>query len=167
MSVYILKLEHDKYYVGHTEGSVAKRFQQHVANKGSEWTRTHKPIEIYDSFAGDCFDEEKHTLITMHRFGIDNVRGGSYSTLVLSKSSKSKAGQQIRSVLKLCYRCGRGGHMTSACPRDSKTTKKWTNETNTHSHVDESDDLYHFKMGCEYDSDTGMYIDDEGRFHDI
>jgi predicted GIY-YIG superfamily endonuclease len=57
-SIYILKLEDNKYYVGKTK-NINKRILEHFSNNGSEWTKKYKPIEIIDTFkSNDVFDEK-------------------------------------------------------------------------------------------------------------
>jgi predicted GIY-YIG superfamily endonuclease len=42
-NIYILKLEHNKYYIGKTN-NVNKRLNDHMSNNGSQWTKKYKPI---------------------------------------------------------------------------------------------------------------------------
>jgi len=51
----------------------------------------------------------------MDKYGIDNVRGGSYCTLKLSEYDKQKAQQTINSVMDRCYICGMSGHFVNNC----------------------------------------------------
>jgi len=116
-TIYILKLEDNKYYVGKTK-NINKRFLDHFTNNGSEWTKKYKPIEIINKHnSNDNFDEEKYTLLTMDEYGIDNVRGGSYCKLELSNEDKTKAQQTINSMLDKCYKCGIKGHYAKECEK--------------------------------------------------
>lgn len=115
-TIYILKLENNKYYVGKTK-NINKRILDHFQNNGSEWTKKYKPIEIINTYKGDNFDEEKHTLLTMDKYGIDNVRGGSYCKIELSKQEKQKAMQIINSITDKCYKCGIKGHYAKECKK--------------------------------------------------
>ena len=85
-NIYILKLSNDKYYVGKTSKSVIDRFNTHKRGLGfgSSWTKLHTPIKILDQFASvDIFDEDKYTKKYMKGYGVENVRGGSYSNIKL------------------------------------------------------------------------------------
>lgn len=113
-TIYILELENNKYYVGRSKCS-KKRILQHFNNNGSEWTKLYKPIRIISQFKGDSWDEEKYTLITMDKYEIDNVRGGSYCKIILTESEKEKAIQTIASVMDKCYKCGETGHFANEC----------------------------------------------------
>ena len=116
-TVYILKLEDNKYYVGKTK-NINKRVLDHFTNNGSEWTKKYKPIEIINEYkSDDKFDEEKYTLMTMDKYGIDNVRGGSYCKIELSDLEKDKVKQTINSITDKCYKCSIKGHYAKECDK--------------------------------------------------
>ena len=78
-TIYILKLENNKYYVGKT-----KNLQGRLNNHKSKWTQVHRPIGLYKQISNcDSYDEDKYTLKMMNKFGIDNVRGGSYCMIYI------------------------------------------------------------------------------------
>lgn len=83
-TIYVLHCEHGMFYVGQTDRPIYTRVFEHFANDGSEWTKVHKPIsvvEIHDN--AHPMDEDKITKMYMSKYGIDRVRGGSYTTIVL------------------------------------------------------------------------------------
>jgi putative DNA methylase len=43
--LYALECEGGSHYIGHTE-DLARRWLEHIEGKGSQWTKTHKPIKI-------------------------------------------------------------------------------------------------------------------------
>jgi hypothetical protein len=119
ITTYIIECEGNRYYVGRTHHE-EDRILQHFENNGSEWTKKYKPIRVVSKFiSNDNFDEEKYTLKYMEKYGIDNVRGGSYCTLVLSAAEKAKAQQTIRSITDKCYKCGEKGHFAKQCKKMS------------------------------------------------
>lgn len=114
-NVYVLKLENDKFYVGRTK-NVDFRIDNHFNNNGSEWTKKHKPIEIFEIFKNcDNYDEDKITLQFMEKYGIQNVRGGIYCTLKLTNADLKIINKQIYGATDRCYRCGRNSHYAMDC----------------------------------------------------
>jgi predicted GIY-YIG superfamily endonuclease len=76
--IYTLELENKKYYVGKTTNPTF-RLEQHFNLSGSEWTKKHKPLKILEIIPKcDNFDEDKYTIKYMEKYGINNVRGGSF-----------------------------------------------------------------------------------------
>lgn len=113
--IYTLELVNGKYYVGKSK-NIQNRILQHFSDNGSSWTKSYKPVKVISQIPStDSFDEEKYTLIAMDKYGIDNVRGGSYCKLVLSKHEIEKAQQIIYSICDKCYRCGEQKHTASEC----------------------------------------------------
>ena len=90
LSIYVLKLEENKWYVGKTYKKVKERFQEHLDGNGSSWTKKYKPITIHyiENTCGpdkgaEYWQENALTLEYMENYGIENVRGGSYTNVVL------------------------------------------------------------------------------------
>lgn len=113
-TIYTLLLENGKYYVGKTLNP-DKRIMDHFEGNGSVWTTIHKPLEIVSVIQGDDYDEEKYTLIAMEKYGIDNVRGGSYCQANITKQEKDKILHIIRSNTNKCFECGEEGHFSKNC----------------------------------------------------
>lgn len=114
--IYALLLENNKYYIGKTNNPKF-RLNAHFNNEGSIWTKIHIPIQI-NEIIPDCddFDEDKITIKYMKKYGIDNVRGGSFCSKVLSHNDKIIIQKMINSSCNLCYNCGKIGHYFSECP---------------------------------------------------
>ena len=102
--VYTLKLREGKYYVGLTN-NVDRRLNEHNSGKGSAWTKKYKFVSVISTVKGDAMDEEKRTLEMMEKYGVQNVRGGSYTTLKISVNDETKAKQTINSIFNKCYTC--------------------------------------------------------------
>lgn len=89
MWIYVLKLEHDKYYIGTTYNK-DKRIQEHKIGIGAEWTKLYKFVSVIeqeeyqqpnldDDFVHNIFFKETlKTYKYMLEYGIDNVRGAQY-----------------------------------------------------------------------------------------
>jgi predicted GIY-YIG superfamily endonuclease len=113
--IYVLKLKGNKYYVGKTT-NVAYRLTDHFKERGSEWTKTFKPISIHE-LRPDCrdVDEQIITQEYMVKFGIDNVRGGPWCKMKLGSAQKQLILGIIQSNADACYKCGGAGHFASNC----------------------------------------------------
>jgi hypothetical protein len=85
---------------------------------GSVWTRKYKPIKMERVIrSASSFDEDKFTKEYMSTYGIDNVRGGSYTTVELSEEQKEFLTREIWGANDLCGRCGDAGHFIRYCTR--------------------------------------------------
>ena len=114
--IYLIECEGEKYYVGKTN-MITRRVLEHFTGNGSKWTKLHKPIKVISILdSDDIFAEEKHTYLAMDKYGIENVRGGSYSTIKLSENDKKKISEVIHSMKDECYKCGEKGHFVNKCP---------------------------------------------------
>ena len=116
-SVYILRLANAKFYVGRST-NIKQRMKNIFVNKYRVpyWVQKHKPMSILYVFPYcDPFDEDKITKMMMVRFGIDNVRGGSYSRINLSGDDKKLITKEFRGALNLCFKCGSNRHWSHKC----------------------------------------------------
>jgi len=95
--VYVLKCEHDKWWVGYTKCS-KNRILKCMKNGVSQWTRTHKPIEMVRFISGNRQDQKKLTLELMLEHGWRNVRGGPWSQV--KKSKPPQIYIQLRQIIK-------------------------------------------------------------------
>lgn len=123
-SIYILKLSNNKWYVGKSVDPI-KRYKDHVNGCGSAWTTLHKPIYIEEIVESTSpFDEDKITKEYMSKYGIDNVRGGSYVQTELSEIQKDALKIEIWAANDLCTKCGRPGHFVKDCYARKDTSVK-------------------------------------------
>lgn len=124
--VYVLKLNKGHYYVGKTN-NVARRFEEHKSKSenSSSWVKQHEVLALIEVKPLDNqFSEDVKTLEYMNKYGIDNVRGGSYVEIRLSNDEITNINKQLRSANNLCFKCGKPGHFVKECP---------SNSTNSHS----------------------------------
>lgn len=114
--IYVLELDQNKYYVGKTN-NINFRLQDHINNNGSAWTKKYKPIKLLELFT-NCTDyhEDMYTLMYMDKFGIDNVRGGSYVTIKLDNVTINQLKKNSISTNNKCFHCGLSGHFVKSCP---------------------------------------------------
>jgi predicted GIY-YIG superfamily endonuclease len=115
--LYILKLVKEKYYVGKTTNLVS-RMKQHMNGKGAVFTKLYPPIElVYSKRVENIFDEDLLTKEMMMKFGIENVRGGSYSQINIDQCKQSVLETEFMTALDLCYHCGNKLHFGSSCSK--------------------------------------------------
>lgn len=114
-TIYVLKLITNKWYVGKT-GNIKYRFQQHLNGQGSSWTKKYKPVSIEKTIENAShFEEDKVTKEYMSKYGIDNVRGGSYCNIELDESQLELLKREIWGAQNKCAKCGRSGHFQDNC----------------------------------------------------
>jgi len=113
--LYVLQLEHNKFYVGRT-ANLDKRINDHVLGYGSEWTKRFRVLNLIEyHILNDVFDEDKYVKKYMNMYGIDNVRGGTYSTTVLSIDQKKYICAELKTANNQCYKCGGIDHYVRNC----------------------------------------------------
>jgi hypothetical protein len=125
MIIYVLKLQHGKYYVGKTNNFEKRMHQHETGIGGSFWTKLHKPVEVIRKFEikSNSFnkefiyglEEDKVVKEMMCLYGIDNVRGGSYVREIIDPEIKEFLTREILFAKDLCISCGSNKHFVSEC----------------------------------------------------
>jgi predicted GIY-YIG superfamily endonuclease len=141
-NIYILKLQNDKYYIGKTD-NVEKRFLEHVNGKGSTWTQLYKPISVEKIISNSSpFDEDKYVKEYMSKYGIENVRGGSYVREILDEVSRFSLQKEIWAANDCCTQCGRKGHFVKDCKdvKQQPTNRKNRNKVYNNSNYDDEEE---------------------------
>ena len=101
LTVYVLELYGGKYYLDKTR-NINTRLRQHFGYEdisgrtpyGSSWLERWRPVRIHRLYRNSRdTDLDTYTLEYMHKFGIENVRGGSYSNNNLSLGDREKIRQ--------------------------------------------------------------------------
>lgn len=117
MYIYALALENNKYYIGKTN-NINNRLNQHqYSHLGSEWTKLHNVKELIESYPLETnLDEDILTKKYMMKYGIENVRGGSYCQIELFDWQIMALENEFSSAYDLCYTCGSKYHFANNCP---------------------------------------------------
>lgn len=118
LNVYALKLKSHKFYIGSTKKSVHERFEEHTTGIGSEWTNLYQPLAILEILENaDRFDEDKLTKKYMNLYGIDNVRGGSYTAINLPDFQLKALEMELSTSKNRCFKCLQVGHYANNCAK--------------------------------------------------
>jgi predicted GIY-YIG superfamily endonuclease len=138
-NIYVLKCDENKYYVGKTNNEVGIRFSQHKNNNTCAFTSKYKPIEILETIQSkDPLDEDKITKKYMMKYGINNVRGGSYTKLELDEWMIKSLEHEFKSTRDICYKCNEKGHFYRDCPLNNKfNIQKYLEEFKEFDKIDE------------------------------
>ena len=117
--IYGLELEENKRYVGRTTKNVEVRFMEHMSGSRPEaaaWTRRYCPKQIVFSIPEiNEADEDNYTLQWMREYGVDNVRGGTFSSVFLPSHQRKTIADMLRGRSQQCFKCGAKNHYASSC----------------------------------------------------
>jgi hypothetical protein len=128
--IYILECIENKYYIGKTStDGIKKRIRSHL--KGTvQWTRKYPVKKVLDILPCiDPSDEDKQVKLFMDKYGIENVRGGSYSQVNLTDEQIDHLRDgiiqysisELRTIKNTCFWCNKKGHYIKRCFRRKKS----------------------------------------------
>jgi len=122
--IYVLQLEEGKYYIGKTNNP-AFRLENHFNSNGSAWTKKYNPIKVTELMP-DCddYDEDKYTIKYMDKYGIDNVRGGSFCEIKLNDNNLITLNQMSNGTNNKCFICSSKHHFAKDCKKEIKEIKE-------------------------------------------
>lgn len=112
-----MKLDNDKYYVGKSSNYISRIGEHIIGNKSASWTKMYKPLKILDvQTVEDDLEEDFTTIKYMRKYGIDNVRGGSFCELNLRECDIMTLTKILKGSCDMCYFCGETDHFINTCP---------------------------------------------------
>jgi cellular nucleic acid-binding protein len=114
-NIYVLLLEEGKYYIGKSN-DILKRCIEHFEGSGSCWTKKYKPLKLQKTIENvSPFEEDKITKEYMLKYGIENVRGGTYTQIELTENQIQSINSELRGAMDECLKCGKKGHFIAEC----------------------------------------------------
>jgi hypothetical protein len=120
VSIYILQLQNNKFYIGKTNNPFF-RLEQHFNSNGSAWTKKYNPIKVIEIIPNcDNYDEDKYTIKYMTQYGINNVRGGSFCQIKLDENNIETITRMINGASNNCFLCGNNNHYANKCPNNNE-----------------------------------------------
>lgn len=114
-TVYVLRCEHDQYYVGKTHKEAPEINKINKIN--NEWLKLYKPIETIECIlTDDPYKEDNLTKQYMEKYGIESVRNsGSYRELTLEDWQIKALNHEFMSHKIFCNECDSESHFTDDC----------------------------------------------------
>lgn len=106
LKIYVIKLCQEKFYVG-ISNNIKNRIRQHTFGHGSQWTKKYKfKSLVIVKKQMSPFDEDLLTKKYMLKYGIENVRGGSYSSPNLTILQLMALQNEFDTATNKCFNCG-------------------------------------------------------------
>lgn len=138
--IYVVKCSHDKYFIGRTDSPVESLQNQrlNINNSVFDWTIKYTPIELIEIIKeNDIFLVDKKTKEYMIKFGIENVRGGKYSTICLTDSQYHTIKHDIHMDIHhhICHTCKKTSKKCKCIYKLFEKIQKEINITNELQHI--------------------------------
>lgn len=142
-NVFVLACEKRKRYIG-TYTDIQSVVQLYNSENGPEWTKKYKPVAIERTYENvNPEEEDRVTKELMSIFGINNVRGGSYSTIELTHDQKEYLERATREIVKCSPHCKDKTHYVKECDDD-----------------EDEEDLHHTYLDDEEEEEVDLDLDD-------
>ena len=125
MKIYALECDGGKYYIGRTTKPVETRLQEHRSEENTcSFTNRYKPFRVIEEVETESpYEEDALTKKYMSVYGIENVRGGSYTSLELAEWQHKALEHELTATADICFTCKERGHFANACPTTNYASK--------------------------------------------
>ena len=164
--LYVLELTNKKYYVGKTT-DIMRRYEEHKNGKGSQWTSKYKPLKMLLCRALEgVHDENNTTKDYMKKYGIEHVRGGIYTQMVLPADVTSVLQREFVGTEDKCYKCNLAGHFGSQCTSVKKMTPPPTKKKVDEWECSYCDRTFTTRYGCSVHERSCKEAEDESESED-
>ena len=78
--------------------------------------KKYKPLKLQKTIENvSPFEEDKITKEYMLKYGIENVRGGTYTQIELTENQIQSINYELRGAMDECLKCGKKGHFVAEC----------------------------------------------------
>ena len=147
--IYAVQLEEGKYYIGKTDNPKF-HLDTHFNSNDSAWTNLYKPIKVLELLRNcDNSDVDKYTRKYMDKYGINNVRGGSFVSIELEQSTIDYLTQMKNGTNDKCFICEKSGHFAKDCKYNNEDSVN--EDSDSDSEYGEDDVCFKFSIGtlCE------------------
>jgi predicted GIY-YIG superfamily endonuclease len=116
--IYVLQLFNNKWYVGRTK-NIEQRLKEHRSGIGSEFTKIHQIKSLYKMWEMKINFEEDNTVKEyMMKYGINNVRGGTYSNIDIDIQTQKFLIAEFNHCMNSCFICGSTQHYSKECNKN-------------------------------------------------
>lgn len=118
-TIYVLQCKGGRYYIGKTNRPIDSRMKEHLSGFGSAFTAKHPVESLVETIPNAQYDDEDRTVKRyMFKYGIDNVRGGSYSSIELPDYKIDALKDEYCTATNSCFTCLKKGHFSTDCEED-------------------------------------------------
>jgi hypothetical protein len=121
--IYVISQDCGKFFIGktNTPNVLIEDIKELAKKHNLRWLINYKPFRIHEIIHSlDTWDEDKITLKYMDKYGIDNVRGGSFNSIILADEELATIRNMISSAKGCCPICNSTGHIKTNCPMQSE-----------------------------------------------